>query len=93
MHLIIGTPGRLWEIIEQEAVSLKNIEILILDEADRLLDLDYDDKVNYIVDKLPRQRRTGLFSATMTTKVEGLIKAGLRNPVYISVKVKSITGN
>lgn len=63
-------------------------EILILDEADRLLDLGFENTINNILKVLPRQRRTGLFSATQTKEVETLIRAGLRNPVVVCVKEK-----
>lgn len=61
----------------------------MLDEADRLLDLGFKATINNILSYLPRQRRTGLFSATQTTEVTDLIRAGLRNPVLVSVKEKS----
>lgn len=64
-------------------------EFLVLDEADRLLDLGFKATINNILAYLPRQRRTGLFSATQTTEVTDLIRAGLRNPVLVAVKEKS----
>lgn len=63
-------------------------EILILDEADRLLDLGFHATLNTILGFLPKQRRTGLFSATQTREVESLARAGLRNPVAVTVKEK-----
>ncbi|KAJ8952164.1 hypothetical protein NQ314_007588 [Rhamnusium bicolor] len=65
------------------------VEILILDEADRLLDLGFQKSIDTILSYLPRQRRTGLFSATQTKEVQDLIRAGLRNPVLISVSEKA----
>lgn len=62
---------------------------MILDEADRLLDLGFKTSLNTILSYLPRQRRTGLFSATQTKEVEALIRAGLRNPVLVSVTEKA----
>lgn len=64
-------------------------EILILDEADRLLDYGFQKSLDTIFSHLPRQRRTGLFSATQTKQVQDLIRAGLRNPVLVSVSVKA----
>lgn len=66
-------------------------EILVLDEADRLLDLGFTHTINTILAYLPRQRRTGLFSATQTKEVQNLIRAGLRNPVMVSVREKAST--
>lgn len=63
--------------------------MLILDEADRLLDFGFKLTINTILAYLPRQRRTGLFSATQTKEVEDLIRAGLRNPVVINVMEKA----
>ncbi len=59
-----------------------------MDEADRLLDLGFEPTLNTILERLPKQRRTGLFSATQTTEVENLARAGLRNPVAVNVKEK-----
>lgn len=61
----------------------------MLDEADRLLDLGFQSSVDTILSYLPRQRRTGLFSATQTKEVENLVRAGLRNPVLVSVSAKA----
>ncbi|AAF26031.1 putative DEAD/DEAH box helicase; 70712-72602 [Arabidopsis thaliana] len=80
-NLLIGTPGRLSDMMKRmEFLDFRNLEILILDEADRLLDMGFQKQVNYIISRLPKQRRTGLFSATQTQAVADLAKAGLRNP-------------
>ncbi|CAF1050162.1 unnamed protein product [Rotaria sordida] len=90
--IVIATPGRFEELLKTKNNSfnlisnLKSLEILILDEADRLLDLGFLTSLNTIFDALPKQRRTGLFSATQTDELEKLIRAGLRNPVRITVK-------
>ncbi|XP_056641503.1 probable ATP-dependent RNA helicase DDX55 homolog [Diorhabda sublineata] len=93
-NILICTPGRLEDLLVRKydlnlAKSLKSLEILILDEADRLLDLGFQKSINTILSYLPRQRRTGLFSATQTKEVEDLIRAGLRNPVLVSVSAKA----
>lgn len=93
-NIIICTPGRLEDLLVRKydlnlAKSLKSLEILILDEADRLLDLGFQKSIDTILSYLPRQRRTGLFSATQTKEVEDLIRAGLRNPVLVSVSAKA----
>ena len=66
----------------------------MLDEADRLLDLGFTKALNQIISKLPRQRRTGLFSATQTQEVQALVRAGMRNPVSVTVtEKKGLAGN
>ncbi|KAH9702665.1 DEAD-box ATP-dependent RNA helicase 18 [Citrus sinensis] len=80
-NLLIGTPGRLYDIMERmDVLDFRNLEILVLDEADRLLDMGFQKQISYVISRLPKLRRTGLFSATQTEAVEELSKAGLRNP-------------
>jgi len=87
VNVVIGTPGRINDVLSH--VSVKNLQILIMDEADRLLDMGFEKSITSILAKLPKQRRTGLFSATMTEAVTELVRAGLRNPVRVIVKVDS----
>ena len=89
-NLVIGTPGRIVDMIskcEDFSENLKNLEVLILDEADTLLAMGFRESINTILSVLPKQRRTGLFSATQTSEVRDLTRAGMRNPVSIAVKV------
>ncbi|KAI5670438.1 hypothetical protein M9H77_10802 [Catharanthus roseus] len=88
-NLLIGTPGRLFDIMDRmDVLDFRNFEILILDEADRLLDMGFQKQLNSIISRLPKLRRTGLFSATQTEAVEELSKAGLRNPVRVEVRAE-----
>ncbi|OWF43312.1 ATP-dependent RNA helicase DDX55-like [Mizuhopecten yessoensis] len=93
-HIVVATPGRFESLLEKKwdecnlAASVKSLEILVLDEADRLLEMGFEASINTILSFLPKQRRTGLFSATQTDEVEKLIRAGMRNPVRINVKEK-----
>ncbi|XP_044260230.1 probable ATP-dependent RNA helicase DDX55 homolog [Tribolium madens] len=93
-NVIICTPGRFEDLLSRKSdfnltSALKNLEILILDEADRLLDYGFRKSLDVILSYLPKQRRTGLFSATQTKQLQDLIRAGLRNPVLVSVSVKA----
>jgi len=94
-NLLIATPGRLLELLSSPHVHCpqSSFEVLVLDEADRLLDLGFKDDLQKILQRLPKQRRTGLFSASVSEAVDQLIRVGLRNPVRISVKVKSASGS
>lgn len=85
-HVVVATPGRLVDHLEKtKGFSLRKLRHLVIDEADRMLDLDFGDSVDKILKFIPRERRTALFSATMSAKVESLQRASLRNPVRVSV--------
>jgi ATP-dependent RNA helicase DDX55/SPB4 len=91
-RVLIGTPGRLEEMLTKTAklINTKELEMLVLDEADRLLDMGFSQQLSSIIANLPKQRRTGLFSATMTDAITELVRAGLRNPVRVVVKVEDL---
>ncbi|KAL6765995.1 DEAD-domain-containing protein [Haematococcus lacustris] len=87
-QLLVGTPGRLDDIMKRcTAMDFKRLEVLVLDEADRLLDMGFRQQLDAIMARLPKQRRTGLFSATQTEAVQALARAGLRNPIRVNVAV------
>ncbi|QDZ18012.1 DEAD-box ATP-dependent RNA helicase [Chloropicon primus] len=86
-EVLIGTPGRLYDLIcICGKVDMKQLEILVLDEADRILDEGFKQQISSILGSLPKQRRTGLFSATQTEEVKQLARAGLRNPFRVVVR-------
>lgn len=93
-NVLVSTPGRLLEILSSPYVHCpqSSFEVLVLDEADRLLDLGFKDDLTKILNFLPKQRRTGLFSASVSEAVDQIIRVGLRNPVKIAVKVKGTNG-
>ncbi|DAA78252.1 TPA_exp: Uncharacterized protein A8136_4228 [Trichophyton benhamiae CBS 112371] len=85
-HIIVATPGRLLDHLENtKGFSLRNLKYLVMDEADRLLDLDFGPVLDKILKVLPRERRTYLFSATLSSKVESLQRASLSNPLRVSI--------
>ncbi|CAJ2670213.1 DEAD-box ATP-dependent RNA helicase 10-like protein [Trifolium pratense] len=91
-HIIVGTPGRVLDHLKNtKGFSLSKLKYLVLDEADRLLNEDFEESLNEILGMIPRERRTFLFSATMTKKVEKLQRVCLRNPVKIEASTKYST--
>lgn len=93
-HVIVATPGRIVDHLENtKGFSLRNLKYLVMDEADRLLDLDFGVELDKILRVIPRERNTYLFSATMTNKIEKLQRASLVNPVRIAVSSKYQTAD
>ncbi|OCH95049.1 DEAD-domain-containing protein [Obba rivulosa] len=91
-HIIVATPGRLNDHLENtKGFSLRSLQFLVMDEADRLLDMDFGPIIDKILKVIPKERTTYLFSATMTTKVAKLQRASLSNPVRVEVSEKYST--
>uniref|UniRef100_A0A804PDH3 DEAD-box ATP-dependent RNA helicase 10 n=1 Tax=Zea mays TaxID=4577 RepID=A0A804PDH3_MAIZE len=89
---VVGTPGRLLDhLTETKGFSLKKIKYLVLDEADKLLNVEFEKSLDDILSEMPKDRRTFLFSATMTKKVNKLQRACLRNPAKVEVSSKYST--
>ncbi|KAI9686938.1 MAG: ribosomal RNA processing protein [Bathelium mastoideum] len=89
-HVVVATPGRLLDHLENtKGFSLRTLKYLVMDEADRLLDLDFGPILDKILKVLPRERRTYLFSATISSKVESLQRASLSNPLRVSISSSS----
>ena len=88
-HIIVGTPGRVADhMANTKGFHLKKLRYLIFDEADRLLSMDFEKQINIILTQIPKERNTFLFSATMTSKVQKLERASLKDPVKIEVNTK-----
>lgn len=88
-HVIIGTPGRLlYHMQNTRGFHLKMLKFLVFDEADKLLNMDFEKEINQILDIIPKDRKTLLFSATMTDKVSKLQRTSLKDPVKIQVSSK-----
>ncbi|XP_047958695.1 DEAD-box ATP-dependent RNA helicase 10-like [Salvia hispanica] len=91
-HIVAATPGRLIDHLSNtKGFSLRTLKYLVLDEADRLLNEDFEKSLDQILCEIPRNRRTFLFSATMTNKVKKLQRACLKNPVKIEAASKYST--
>ncbi|KIX07510.1 uncharacterized protein Z518_02163 [Rhinocladiella mackenziei CBS 650.93] len=90
--VVIATPGRFIDHMRNSAsFAVENIEILVLDEADRMLETGFEDELNEILKTIPKGRQTMLFSATMTDSVDKLVRVGMNRPVRLSVDAKKRT--
>lgn len=84
-HVIIATPGRLNDHLDQKSVHLENVAILILDEADRMLDMGFEPQIKRILQHVPKERQTMLFSATMPDQIMNIARAYMQLPVRIEI--------
>lgn len=91
VDILIATPGRLLDLIQQNFISLNNIEMLVLDEADRMLDMGLGQDVKKIIKKVPAKKQAMLFSATIPPEITKLMDSILRNPVKVAVTPVSST--
>src|SRR5579863_10320933 len=85
-EVVIATPGRLCDYLERRLIDLSAAATVVLDEADRMLDMGFLPSLRIILDKLPAKRHTMLFSATMGQSVAGLVSSYVHNPVWIAVE-------
>ncbi len=83
--VLIATPGRLLDLIQQGIVSLQQIQVFVLDEADRMLDMGFIHDVKKIISRLPEKRQTMFFSATMPPEIQHLVSTLLKNPIKVEV--------
>ena len=91
IDILIATPGRLLDLMQQRFIQLDNIEMFILDEADRMLDMGFIHDVKKVISKLPQKRQTLFFSATMPSEISSLANSILRDPVRVEVTPVSTT--
>ncbi|KAH9581976.1 Helicase [Trypanosoma melophagium] len=91
-HVVVGTPGRIKDHLSNtKGFQLVKLHALVLDEADKMLDMDYEKEIDAILEHLPHNRQTLLFSATLNTKIDRLQKASLNDPVLLEVHRKNTT--
>lgn len=88
--VIIGTPGRLRDLIQRKALDLTGFRSVVLDEVDRMVDIGFIKDIKYIISLLPRERQSLFFSATVSSETENIIGDFVRNPVKVSVKQQEI---
>ena len=92
-HFIIGTPGRILDLIDRGDIRTEKINNVVLDEADRMLDMGFIHDMRKILENVTKNRQTLFFSATMTDEAERLVNDFMRSPVTISVKKKDVTNS
>ncbi|OBZ14864.1 RNA helicase [Bacillus sp. FJAT-27264] len=90
-HVVVGTPGRVFDHIERGTLPLNRLKYLIIDEADEMLNMGFIEQVEAIIKKLPRDRVTLLFSATLPDKVKNLCRKYMNDPVDIEIQASGIT--
>ena len=92
-EILVATPGRLLDHMWNGTISLSSIKMLVLDEADRMLDMGFAPQINQILDALPEERQTLLFSATLPTDLARLVHASVNNPVRVMVAPSATTAD
>ena len=91
VDVLVATPGRLLDLIQSHALKLNDVEMFVLDEADRMLDMGFIRDIRKIVAKLPKERQTLLFSATMPSDIAELARHMLKDPAKVSVTPQATT--
>ncbi len=86
VDIVVATPGRLLDMAQQRVLHFDELEVLVLDEADRMLDMGFIGDINKIIERLPEQRQNLLFSATISNEVRSLAKRSIYRPIEISIK-------
>lgn len=90
-QIIVGTPGRLMDHMRRKTIRLRQVSMVILDEADEMLNMGFIDDIKAILNEVPSERQTLLFSATMPRPIRDLSEQFMDNPAYISIKKKEVT--
>jgi ATP-independent RNA helicase DbpA len=85
-HVVVGTPGRIQELLQQDALDLSALRVVVLDEADRMLDMGFEPAITDILKKAPKPRQTLLFSATWPDAIRAISKRFQRDPVTVTVQ-------
>ena len=91
VHVVIGTPGRTLDHLKRKTLDLSNVKIAVLDEADEMLDMGFIEDIEAILNNVPQERQTLLFSATMPAAIQKLSKRYLQNPHFVSVNKETLT--
>lgn len=90
---VIGTPGRIKDLVQRRAINMSHFKTIVLDEADRMLDMGFVNDIRFLMEQMPQERQSLLFSATIPSEIERLSIKFLKEPVKISVKVRESSAN
>lgn len=90
-HIVVGTPGRLLDLIKRKALKLNQIETLILDEADEMLNMGFLEDIEFIISRVPEERQTLLFSATMPDAIKRIGVKFMKEPEHVKIAAKELT--
>lgn len=94
VHVVVATPGRALDHIRRKTLDLKNISAVVLDEADEMLDMGFADELEAILEGVPKERQTALFSATMAPRIARIADRNLKDPVRVSIaREKPVVGS
>lgn len=91
VDIVVATPGRLLDLLNQRKLTIKNIEFFVLDEADRMLDMGFIHDIKKLISKLPQKKQSLFFSATMSDQINNLAKSLLNDPIHVEVTPKAKT--
>src|SRR5436309_3659425 len=85
VQIVVATPGRLIDLIERKAINLEEIEYVVLDEADEMLNMGFQDDIEFILQNTPKRESTWLFSATMPAEIRRVSKRYMKEPIEVTV--------
>jgi len=91
VEVVVGTPGRVIDLVNRRELKIERVELLVLDEADRMLDMGFIDDIKFILSRLPKERQTLLFSATIPPEIRTLADEYLRAPLFLQVSADTLT--
>ena len=90
VHIVCGTPGRVIDHIERGNLDINDIDFVIIDEADKMLNMGFIDQITDVLDKLPQSKNTALFSATIPKEIEGLYSNYMNNPTVLNIRLSTV---
>ncbi len=90
---VIGTPGRIKDLVQRRSLDMSRFKTIVLDEADRMLDMGFVDDMRYLMEQMPQEKQSLLFSATIPDEIDALARKFLKDPVKISVKTREAANN